>query len=149
MPRSGGGVSASHESRLGQLSTFANHLGYGVPVVLPHGQLPDVAFARPSDGSLFVGDAKHTERPASRATRGRLLGYLLWLGSQTGSPDRHFAVAHGPGTAALWEDMVRGLASDAHVTLDSVWVRRFFKETEVVVATLARDASSRGARTST
>ena len=149
MTRSGGRVTASHEGRLVQLSTFASHLGYTVPVMLPHGQFPDVALTDPRDGSLFVGDAKHSESPASRATRGRLLGYLVWLGSRTPCPHRYFAIAQGPGTAARWRGVVRELASDASVRLGSFWTRRFSPETEVVVATLVGDASSHGGRTLT
>jgi hypothetical protein len=89
-----GGPSELHEDRKATLGTLAILTGH-VQIVgsLPGGLLPDVLRLRPSDGSLFVGDAKATETPGNSATFGRLEQYARAL--------ERWVDCHGGGVLAL------------------------------------------------
>ena len=123
----------SHELRRGELETFARHLGFHLPVVFPDGSIPDVALAHMDDRSLFLGDAKHTERPAARATRARLFGYLAWLNMRFGSRTHRFAIAYAPGIGQVWSEFLVELAYEAGLVSDRPWVRRLSVRTEVAL----------------
>lgn len=89
-----GGPSALHECRAATLVTIAALTGHVLPLdALPDGSIPDALRLRPTDGSLFVGDAKATETPGNAATLGRLDRYARALA--------RWARARGPGVLAL------------------------------------------------
>lgn len=84
-----GGPSALHEHRAATLSTVATLTGHtDLLAALIDGSRPDVLQLRPTDGSLFLGDAKATETPGNAETFARLSRYAdflcVWIG--TGSP---------------------------------------------------------------
>ena len=131
--RLAGGVSRSHELRRVELETFARHLGFHLPVVLPDGSVPDVALMHSERRALFVGDAKHTERPTSRATHARLSVYLSWLGSDRWSEPNLFALAYPPGSGPGWTKVLVDLIADAGLVSDRPWTRSLSLRTEVAV----------------
>lgn len=132
------GVSRSHELRRVELETFAHHLGFHLPVVFPDGSVPDVALMNSEHRALFLGDAKHTERPTSRATRARLSVYFSWLGSASRSGPNLFALAYPPGAGRGWPDVLMELVADAGLVSDSPWVRPFSLRTEVALVRVRR-----------
>ncbi|MGO9155893.1 hypothetical protein [Mycobacterium sp.] len=75
-----GGPSDLHEYRAATLATMATLTGHTHALsVLPDGSRPDVLQLRPSDDSLFVGDAKATETPGNIDTFARLSRYAAFL----------------------------------------------------------------------
>lgn len=137
-PACPGGVSRSHEFRRSELATFANHLGFHIPVPFPDGSVPDVAFVHVDRRALFVGDAKHTERPTSRATRARLSVYCSWLASAPGSGPNLFALAYPPGSGPGWSEVLVELVVDAGLFSDRPWVRPLSPRTEVALVRVRR-----------
>ena len=132
------GVSRSHELRRVELETFAHHLGFHLPVVFPDGSVPDVALMHSERRAVFVGDAKHTERPTSRATHARLSVYISWLGSAHGSEPNLFALAYPPGFGPGWAEVLVDLVVDTGLAPERPWVRRLSLQTEVVVVSVSR-----------
>ena len=137
-PACPGGVSRSHELRRSELETFANHLGFHIPVAFPDGSLPDVALVHANRRALFVGDAKHTERPTSRATRARLCVYSSWLAPAPGSGPNLFALAYPPGSGLGWSEVLVELVADAGLVSDHPWVRPLSPRTEVALVRVRR-----------
>ena len=131
--RRGGGASVSHENRRDELETFARHLGFHLCVCLPPGLIPDVALGHETYNAVFLGDAKHTERPDDRATRARLLRYLCWLASCPCDTEHVFAVAHGPSRDGAWPETIVELGEEAGLRLHQPWVRRLSAGTTVAV----------------
>lgn len=82
------GPSQLHEDRAAAMSTMATLAGFTSPMTgLPDGSIPDVLQLRPTDGALFLGDAKATETPGNRETLDRLGRYADFLANwvSTGS----------------------------------------------------------------
>lgn len=137
-PARPGGVSRSHGLRRSELETFANHLGFHVPVTFPDGSVPDVALVHSDRRALFVGDAKHTERPTSHATRARLCVYSSWLAPASGSGPNLFALAYPPGAGPGWAELLVELVVDAGLVPDRPWVRPLSPRTEVALVRVRR-----------
>ena len=137
-PACPGGVSRSHELRRSELETFANHLGFHVPVAFPDGSIPDVALLHTDRRAFFVGDAKHTERPTSRATCARLSVYSSWLASAPGSGPDLFAIAYPPGVGPGWSELLVELVVDVGLVPDHPWVRALSPRTEVALVRVCR-----------
>ena len=133
-----GGVSRSHGLRRSELETFANHLGFHLPVTFPDGSVPDVALVHADRRALFVGDAKHTERPTSRATRARLGVYSSWLAPAPGSGPDLFALAYPPGVGSGWAELLVELVVDTGLVPDRPWVRPLSPRTEVALVRVRR-----------
>ena len=133
-----GGVSRSHELRRVELETFAHHLDFHLPVVLPDGSVPDVALVHTDRRALFIGDAKHTEHPMSRATRARLCVYSSWLASAPGSGPNLFALACPPWSGSGWSEVLVELVADAGLVSDRPWVRSLSLRTEVALVRVRR-----------
>lgn len=133
-----GGPSHSHELRRVELDTFARHLGFHLPVPFPDGSRPDVALVHTDRRALFIGDAKHTERPTSRDTHARLSVYSSWLGSAPGSGPDLFALAYPPGAGPGWAEVLVDLVVDAGLTPGRPWIRRLSPQTEVVLVSVSR-----------
>ena len=77
-----GGPSELHQERVGTLETLASLTGHVQNFhALPGGEVPDVLRLRPTNASLFVGDAKATETPGNNETLGRLDRYARYLGT--------------------------------------------------------------------
>lgn len=135
-----GGPSACHERRRHGLETFARLLGFHIPFILPDGTRPDVLLIHPDAHTLFLGDAKHAEKPSDRATAARLFGYLGWL---SGVPPRSrsphfFALAHAPDSGCMWPNLIRDLVSEAGLFMvGDLWVRRLSGETNITLACLS------------
>lgn len=92
-----------HQSRVDVLTSAAVLAGYTSVVRLHSRMAPDVVlFHRPLH-SLFIGDAKATERPTCRATRDRLLNYaegsVPWLRTGTSV---FLAIAHPHPDGVGW-----------------------------------------------
>jgi hypothetical protein len=69
-----------HERRAATLSTMAILSGYTTTLTtLPDGSRPDVLHLRPTDGGVFIGDAKATETPGNTETYDRLSHYTAFL----------------------------------------------------------------------
>lgn len=78
--RSGGRPSELHEHRAASLATVATLTGHAQPLAaLPDGTIPDVLRLHPTDGSLFLGEAKATETPGNAETCRRLDHYARFL----------------------------------------------------------------------
>ena len=77
------GRQAAHALKVEFLDALAVLLGCESALggAFPDGRRPDVLRADLGRRALFVGDAKHSERPGSRETQARLLGYMRWLSS--------------------------------------------------------------------
>ena len=142
-PVCSGGVSHSHELRRSELETFANHLGFHVPVAFPDGSVPDVALVHADRRALFVGDAKHTERPTSRATRARLCVYSSWLAPAPGSGPDLFALAYPPASGPGWSELLVELVADVGLVSDPPWVRRLSPRTELALVRVCRPTLAR------
>ena len=126
-------VSRSHALRQADLETFAQHLGFHIPFVLPDDRMPDVLLAHVQARRVFVGDAKHTESPSDPATRARLLAYLNWSASVEARSDGYFAIAHTPGFSAEWIEAIKELTAEAGIVAGLPWTKRLNVTTEVVV----------------
>lgn len=144
LPPLSGGVSRSHELRRVELETFAHHLGFHLPVVFPDGSVPDVALMNSERRALFIGDAKHTERPTSRATHARLSVYFSWLGSACRLGPNLFALAYPPRFGSGWAKVLVDLVVDANLAPRRPWVRRLSLQTEVVLVSVSRIVPSFG-----
>lgn len=95
--QAGGGPSELHDRRAATLATIATLTGHVLPLAaLPDGSIPDALRLRPTDGSLFVGEAKATETPGNVETSRRLDHYARHL---TG-----WVAARGSGVLALAVD---------------------------------------------
>lgn len=131
---------ACHERRRHDLETFARLLGFHTPFILPDGTRPDVLLIHPDAHTLFLGDAKHVEKPSDRATPARLFGYLGWL---SGVPPRFrsphfFALVHAPDSGCMWATLVRDLVDDADLFMaGDLWVRRLSGDTDITLACLS------------
>lgn len=100
-----------HERRAATLSTMAMLCGYTTTLTtLPDGSRPDVLQLRATDGALFVGDAKATEKPGNTETYNRLSHYTAFLGgwAQTGESGL-MALAVDPIDAYGWLRVLRDL----------------------------------------
>jgi hypothetical protein len=65
-----------HESRARTLAAMARLSGHVIEIdALPDGGRPDVLLVRPTDCSVFIGDAKATETPGNSETALRLSHY--------------------------------------------------------------------------
>lgn len=111
-----GGPSLLHEARVETLETLATLGGfeYG-PNVLLDGSRPDVLRLRPSDGSLFVGDAKATETPGNTETYERLGRYIEFIATWTQRGcGGIFTLAVDAPDAFRWLRTVRALTREHH-----------------------------------
>ena len=133
-----GGISQSHELRRVELETFAHHLGFSLPFSFPDGSRPDVALVHPDRRARFVGDAKHTERPTSRATCARLSAYCSWLGFSPGEGPDLFALACLTGVGPSWFQLLVELVRDAGLVSDDPWVQPLSQHTELALVRVRR-----------
>ena len=128
-----GSPSASHEQRRDELDTLAALLGFGLPVALPRGVIPDVALAHVDDGHLFVGEAKHTESATDRSSAARLLVYLDWLRRSTAPHPSFVGLACPPRQADAWAGLLSALAADVGLVANHPWVRSLSPVTDVAL----------------
>ena len=137
-PTHSGGVGQLHEQRRVELETFAHHLGFSLRFPYPDGSRPDVTLIHPDRRALFVGDAKHTERPTSRATRARLSAYCSWLGFAPGEKLDLFAIACLTGVGPCWSRVLVELIGDAGLISNRPWVRPLSRYTELTLVGVRR-----------
>lgn len=137
--RSERSTSRLHERRRADLDTFARHLGFEIPTAFPDGLFPDVTLGhRLCPRRLFVGDAKDTEHPRTKASRARLLAYLLRLDMRWGP--HALAIACRLAHASPWSEALVELVSDAGLRVrKEPWIRPLSQETAVVVVLLSPD----------
>jgi len=107
------------------------------PSGLPDNRRPDVLRIDIGRKRIFIGDAKDTEPPTSRATLARLQRYVLWLtaGLRAGYTGT-FAVCFGTKRHANgWRSSIEMLLRECDVAaqVDSVW---FGEDTGVVYASI-------------
>lgn len=97
--------SRTHEARRTLLQTAARAAGYHLRFSLPDGTFPDVLTLHIRHGGLFIGEAKHTERPSDVRSVDRLAHYLGWL-VELRPPGALsvLAVAHPPPWREAWRD---------------------------------------------
>jgi hypothetical protein len=70
-------ASNGHQRRVEFLQSLASLLSAHVPLErLADGGVPDVLREDIAGTLLFIGEAKHSERPEDKATQSRLLGYF-------------------------------------------------------------------------
>ena len=138
-----GTPSVSHERRRVELGTLAALLGFAFPVVPPLGVIPDVVLTHVDDGSLFVGEAKHTESPTDRSSAARLLVYLDWLRRSMAGPQALVGLACPPRQADAWAGLLTALTADARLVVDSSWVRSLSATTAVVLLAVRPTPASR------
>lgn len=107
-----GGPSELHEYRTATLSTMAVLCGYHYSLdALPDGGRPDVLRLRPTDGSLFIGDAKATETPGNVETFHRLSRYADFLAGWVSNEGVGvLALVVADGDAFGWLQVLRKLA---------------------------------------
>ncbi len=76
-----GRPSGAHERRRELLENLATAAGYidRVPEALRRGLRPDVLRLQRESQTVFIGEAKATERPTCGQTRERLSSYVTWL----------------------------------------------------------------------
>ena len=108
--------SRTHEGRRVLLETIADAAGYRLAMSLPDGRRPDVLRLHVDRIGLFLGEAKHTERPYDLDSVDRLRHYLGWL-----APSCQLAVccvlaiAHPHGLGRPWRDRVDWLCQDLRI----------------------------------
>lgn len=124
-----GNVSSRHEQGTAFLNALATLVGChaSLEAGLPDG-LADVIRLDLSAGRLFVGDAKHSESPASIHTQGRLLNYLRWFGThlRSGRGDGVFAICFSrTSDANLWIEALNMLAIESHISHGEMHHDRF------------------------
>jgi hypothetical protein len=125
-----GVMSRRHKEGTVLLDTLATLVGChaSLEAGLPDGLRPDVIRLDLSSGRLFVGDAKHSESPASIHTQGRLLNYLRWFAAhlRSGRGDGVFAVCFSRvSDTYIWVEALNMLADEAGVEHASVRHERF------------------------
>src|ERR1700730_17097751 len=110
-----------HSRQVLFLSDLAVLSGCREVLTFADGSRPDVAMIDTQRRTLFVGEAKDTERPGCVATRIRLFQYVQWLAAH----------AHGHGSSVLalcfsrqsngaaWVDTVELLAHEAGTAVTS------------------------------
>jgi hypothetical protein len=106
-----GGPSLIHEDRVTVLSAMASLTGFVHAMSgLPDGSVPDVLQLRPTDGGLFIGDAKSTETAGNSETFRRLSGYTDFLAEWVSAGgDGVFALAVDARSAIGWLHLLRDL----------------------------------------
>ncbi|MFC1678653.1 hypothetical protein ACFL2T_00335 [Elusimicrobiota bacterium] len=87
-------VVGHHDRRVAELKTLGALLGCHEDIgnQLPDGRRPDVVRLSHSKRLLFIGDAKDTESPGSRASQARLEAYLSWMRANVASGARGLMV---------------------------------------------------------
>ena len=102
--------SRAHEGRRTLLQTAARAAGYHLELALPDGTYPDVLRLHVRHGGLFIGEAKHTERPSDVRSVDRLAHYLDWLVElRPPGAVSVLAVAHPPRWRVAWRDRLNWL----------------------------------------
>lgn len=71
--------SPQHEARRATLETIATLAGFTVTLPFPHGAIPDVSRVSIPSGSVFVGEAKHSENANDLRAISRIETYMRWL----------------------------------------------------------------------
>ena len=137
-PAPSSGISQLHELRRVELEAFAHHLGFSLPFPFPDSLRPDVALFHPDRRALFIGDAKHTKRPTSRATRARLSAYCTWFGFAPGEELALFALACLVGGSPWWSWVLFELICDVGLISSRPWVRPLSRYTELTLVCVRR-----------
>lgn len=108
--------SHAHERRRTLLEAIADVAGYRLTMALPNGSFPDVLRFHVDRTGLFLGEAKHTERPYDVHSIDRLRGYLGWLAplSRPGLGSV-LAVAHPAGVRREWRGQLEWLCRDLRI----------------------------------
>ena len=119
-----------HDERARFLDTLAILLGCreNLGGTLPDGKRPDVIRVNSAQGVLFIGDAKNTESPNSRATQSRLLTYLFWLSAHLDKEGRSgvFALCYGrKSDTGLWIKTILQLGRIAGISFFNYRVEEF------------------------
>ena len=126
MPGTFANPGRAHEARRTLLKTVARIAGYRLNFALPDGMFPDVLTLHIRHGGLFIGEAKHTERPSDVRSVDRLARYLGWLVELRPPASLSvLAVAHPPCWRAAWCDRLdwlldRQLAAEYRVCSSDV-----------------------------
>lgn len=114
------GPSPEHEERREHLDTLAFMAGYTkeIPTPLLKGLRPDVVKQTAERDAVFIGDAKHSERPSNTATIDRLGKYVRWLSGLSAATKRRsiFALCYGNRLeTADWQFQVSKIARTNHL----------------------------------
>jgi hypothetical protein len=99
--------STKHEVRVATLDTLAQLAGFSRPASIP-GLRPDVARRRPPSW-LFLGDAKHCERPQDVRTRSRLDRYVRHAAHHIDRGGSLLLALCVPSDGRAWHRLLRSL----------------------------------------
>ena len=100
-----------HDARQSILETVATLSGFTIRIVLPHGNVPDVARICMSNGALFIGDAKQSESPRDQQAMGRFENYMRWVWQRRHSAQPHlFCICHPLHHRTNWLPALESIA---------------------------------------
>lgn len=114
-----------HDRKVRFLEALATLLGCRETLRwLPDGLCPDVVRLDTRRGTLFMGDAKHTETPGCKETQTRLLRYLTWFAAHTGAGI--FGICCDRLTDARgWVEVIRILSHEAGIYFRAQGIEQF------------------------